>query len=99
MSADPNARRDQKLEGILGALKETNKLLSAQNKILERMERNGRVQAFPKHPYLERSDGQSGRQSTDQGVDDGSSGGIQSPVPGGDQTSSGESLGGGTSGR
>lgn len=56
MPADPNARRDQKLDGILGALKETNKLLSSQNKILERMERAGRVQAFQQHPYLERSD-------------------------------------------
>jgi hypothetical protein len=55
MPSDPNARRDQKLEGILGALKETNKLLSAQNKILDRMERNSRTQPFPQHPYLERS--------------------------------------------
>lgn len=58
MPTDPNARRDQKLEGILGALKETNKLLSAQNRILEKMERYGRPQPIVQHhPYLERSDG------------------------------------------
>lgn len=86
MPADPNARRDQKLEGILGALKETNKLLSAQNKILEKMERSGRVQAFQQHPYLERTEG------TDGGTGPGatpSEGSVSSPgtIQGGDTDS------------
>lgn len=58
MPTDPDSRRDKKLEDIFRAIGKTNDLLSAQNKILEKMERYGRPQPIVQHhPYLERSDG------------------------------------------
>lgn len=81
MPTDPNARRDQKLDGILGALKETNKLLKAQNDLLAKMERAGRVQVFQQHPYLERSSGPYGREPGDQGGDAGTTGSLQGGDP------------------
>jgi hypothetical protein len=52
MPSDPNARRDKALSDITQALTKTNRLLEAQNKILEKMERHARPVKFTNHPYL-----------------------------------------------
>lgn len=75
MPADPNARRDKTLEAILGAVNKGNKLLEAQNKILEKMERYARPSIVTNHTYLERSNGGTVDGGTvDGGTDSSSSG-------------------------
>lgn len=54
---DPNARGNSILEKILAAMNKQNDLLSAQNKILDKMEKHGRPAPITQHhPYLERSE-------------------------------------------
>lgn len=56
MPTDPNARGNSLLSDILGELKKTNKLLEAQNKISEKMEKHARPTVVgQRNPYLDRS--------------------------------------------